>query len=630
MQFSINSHVPNPNGLLNFLTPLVRDLQLLSAITLVGLLLAIAFLIREERSKLLPEAIRIRNLAVIPAAAWLMSSLGVLFVELANLLATPIVDAFDLVVIKSFVSQTALGESFAVNIAASAIVLLLVPRIKRTTGAIFALAITFIGVLAPVFQSHSSSSGNHGLAIGSLLIHVVFISLWVGGIIALILISKSEREQAIPRFSTLALWSAIAVCVSGSLNAWTRLNFRDAWNSQYGNLVIFKILLSAILIFIGATHRKYIIKKLHGTRQVYQLLIVEVFVMITAIGVGAWLSSSAPPQSKNPRSVGVAESIAGSPMLPAPTFKNVLWTYVPDAAFLGILILITALYIRGVVILAKRGDKWPVGRTISFAFAVSSADFATSGGLGAYAHFAFSYHMVAHMILGMVAPIGFVLSAPITLALRTLPIGRTPDERGIRGVLITFLHSKYFQVVSNPVVALAIFDGSLFLLYMTPIFGNLMTSHAGHLFMNIHFLLAGALFFHVIVGIDPSPKRVPFIVRIIVLFAAMSIHAFFSIALMSATTLLDGGYFQSLERPWSMNLLSDQNAGGAIGWAMGEIPILIALVATFIQWVREDRKETRRIDRAEDRAAAMGEDDELAKYNKYLSKLHQLDEPPKS
>ncbi|CAB4674366.1 unannotated protein [freshwater metagenome] len=630
MQFSTDTHLPNPDGVMNFLTPLVKDLQLLSTVTLVGLLLAIAFLIREERSKLLPEAIRIRNLAVIPAAAWLMSSLGVLFVELANLLATPIVDAFDLVVIKSFVSQTTLGKSYAVNIAASAIVLLLVPRIKRTTGAIFALAITFIGVLAPVFQSHSSSSGNHGLVIGSLLIHVVFISLWVGGIIALILISKSEREQAIPRFSTLALWSAIAVCASGSLNAWTRLNFRDAWNSQYGNLVIFKILLSAILIFIGATHRKYIIKKLHGTRQVYQLLIVEVFVMVSAIGVGAWLSSSAPPQPKSPRNIGVAESIAGSPMLPAPTLKNVLWTYVPDAAFLGILILITALYIRGVVILAKRGDKWPVGRTISFALAVASADFATSGGLGAYAHFAFSYHMVAHMILGMVAPIGFVLSAPITLALRTLPIGRTPDERGIRGVLIALLHSKYFQVVSNPVVALAIFDGSLFLLYMTPIFGDLMTSHAGHLFMNIHFLLAGALFFHVIVGIDPSPKRTPYIVRIIVLFAAMSIHAFFSIALMSATTHLDGGYFQSLERPWATDLLADQNAGGAIGWAMGEIPILIALVATFIQWVREDRKETRRIDRAEDRAAAMGEDDDLAKYNKYLSKLHQLDEPPKS
>ena len=238
--------------------------------------------------------------------------------------------------------------------------------------------------------------------------------------------------------------------------------------------------------------------------------------------------------------------------------------------------------------------------------------------------------MVAHMVLGMIAPIGFVLSAPITLALRTLPIGRTPSERGIRGTLIALLNSKYFQVISNPVVALAIFDGSLFLLYMTPLFGNLMQSHSGHLFMNIHFLLAGALFFHVIVGIDPSPKRVPHIVRIIVLFAAMSIHAFFSIALLSATTLLDGGYFASLQRPWATNLLADQNAGGAVGWAMGEIPILIALVATFIQWVREDRKETKRIDRAEDRAAAMGADDDLAKYNKYLASLQRLDEPPKS
>jgi putative copper resistance protein D len=627
MYFHVDSLVHSSGGLLAYLTPIVKDLQILSATTFIGLLLAIGFFIREERSKLLPEAIRIRNLAVIPAAAWLMSSLGVLFIELANLLSTPIVDSFDLIVIKSFITQTSLGKSFAINIAASAVALILIPRIKRTTGSFFILAITFIGVLAPVFQSHSSSSGNHGLAIGSLLIHVIGISLWVGGIIALILISKSERALSIPRFSTLALWSAIAVFISGSVNAWTRLNFWAAWNSQYGNIVIFKILLSAILIFIGATHRKYIVKKLADSRQVYQLLIVEVIVMISALSAGAWLSTSAEPIPKNSREVGVAETIAGSPMLPAPTFKNILWTYVPDATFLGILIFITALYIRGVVILAKRGDKWPVGRTVSFALAVAATDFATSGGLGAYAHFAFSYHMVAHMILGMVAPIGFVLSAPITLALRTLPVGRTPDERGIRGVLIALLHSKYFQVISNPVVALAIFDGSLFLLYMTPLFGNLMLSHQGHLFMNIHFLLAGALFFHVIVGIDPSPKRVPYIVRIIVLFAAMSIHAFFSIALLSATTLLDGGYFLSLQRPWSTNLLADQSAGGAVGWAMGEIPILIALVATFIQWVRADKKETGRIDRAEDRAAAMGEDDDLAKYNKYLASLARLDEP---
>jgi len=149
-----------------------------------------------------------------------------------------------------------------------------------------------------------------------------------------------------------------------------------------------------------------------------------------------------------------------------------------------------------------------------------------------------------------------------------------------------------------------------------------MRSHSGHLFMDLHFLLAGYLFFYVIVGIDPNPRKIPHIVRIIVLFAAMSIHAFFSITLLSTSTLVDGGYFALLHRPWNLNLLADQHAGGAVGWAMGEIPILLALIATFLQWVRDDKRESKRIDRAADRAAAMGEDDELARYNKYLRELN--------
>jgi putative copper resistance protein D len=143
--------------------------------------------------------------------------------------------------------------------------------------------------------------------------------------------------------------------------------------------------------------------------------------------------------------------------------------------------------------------------------------------------------------------------------------------------------------------------------------------------MNIHFIIAGYLFFQAIIGIDPSPIKIPYIVKIVVLFAAMSIHAFFSIALMSSSTLLDNGYFAALERPWATDLLADQNLGGAIGWAMGEIPILLALVATFIQWIRDDKKESGRIDRAAERAAAMGEDDDLAKYNRYLSQLNARD-----
>ena len=233
--------------------------------------------------------------------------------------------------------------------------------------------------------------------------------------------------------------------------------------------------------------------------------------------------------------------------------------------------------------------------------------------------------MIAHMILGMIAPIGIVLGAPITLALRTLPQGRNKDERGVRGTLLAALHSKLAVFYTNPIVALAFFDGSLFALYFTGLFGSMMQSHAGHLFMNIHFILTGILFFHVIIGIDPNPRRIPHLVRIVVVFAAMSIHAFFSVALMSSTTLIDKGYFASLKTPWLTDLLADQQLGGSIGWAMGEIPILLALIVTFISWVKDDSREVMRIDRNVARAAAMGQPDDLAEYNQYLQELAKRD-----
>ena len=347
--------------------------------------------------------------------------------------------------------------------------------------------------------------------------------------------------------------------------------------------------------------------------------------MTATLAIGSLLSSSQPPSRDSGTTVDRALSIVGVKMPQPPTLSRIFFGYEPDALMIGLLITAVALYIKGVMVLTKRGDKWPVGRTISFAIGISAIDFATSGGLGLYAQFSFSWHMIAHMTLGMIAPIAIVLSAPITLALRTLPQGRNKEERGVRGTLLSALHSRYSTIIVNPVGALAIFDGSLFALYFTPLFNNLMSNHAGHLFMSIHFLLAGFLFFHVIIGIDPNPKRPPFLARIVTLLAAMSIHAFFSVALMSATTQIDGGYFATLETPWITDLLADQNKGGAIGWAMGEIPILIALVATFIMWTREDAREARRIDRTAERMAAMGQPDELAQYNKYLQELADRD-----
>ncbi len=611
--------------------PVAKDLFLFAIIGSIGLLYAIGFLLREERGKLSVESAKVKKFALRLTLIWVLLVIANSIIELANILGGTISDALNLNAWWSFLTTTSVGRDYIFQYLMGILAIWLIARSKKVGAIYFALGVTMLALLIPIFQSHPASAGNHGLAIGSLFFHVAALSLWVGGVVGLLVISEEARKDSISRFSKLALWAAITVGVSGGVNAYARLNFLAGWQSRYGFLVILKTILFTVLVLFGYMQRRTFSKGGLAKSSHLRLLLSEGLVMGVTLALGGWLSTTSAPQSAAGIRLAAdpVVGITGISMPKAPSLNRILLAYVPDATILGFLLLITALYILGVVVLKRRGDEWPVGRTSAFAISVALVDFATSGGIGVYAHFAFSYHMLGHMILGMIAPIGFVLSAPITLALRTLPQGRTPEERGLRGTLITVIHSRYSIIMTNPVVALALFDGSLFALYMTPLFGKLMQSHAGHVLMDFHFLLAGYLFFYVIVGIDPNPRKIPHIVRIIVLFAAMSIHAFFSIALLSTTTLLDGGYFASLHRPWNTNLLADQHLGGSIGWLLGEIPILLALIATFIQWMRDDSREARRIDRAADRAAAMGEEDELAKYNKYLATLAKgdLDHP---
>ena len=574
------------------------------SVLVVGFLISLSFLLPERDGYLRESSASTKKFLILGSGLWVITSIGNLLATLANIFESDITEVLKLTIIRSFITQVTLGKLLAYQIVISLLVFVLSSRVKRNGGAFWLMLLALSGQLAPVFQSHSSSLGSHSLAIGSLVIHVTALTFWIGSVIALRLMVTEDQALAFPRVSTIALWSSFAVVLSGVVNAWTRLRISDSWFTTYGALIALKVVLT-ISIFIFAS-------KLRKGINLQWLLPFEIGLMSLILGIGSVLNRFTPEETA-PATFDRVRELTGISMPQPPTLSRVFFEYEANGLILGLLVFATALYIRGVVALSRRGDKWPVGRTISFAIGISLLDYATSGGLGLYAHFSFQYHMIAHMVLSMIAPIAIILSAPITLALRTLPIGRDKEERGIRGLLINFLHSKPTSIWTHPLVALAIFDGSLFALYFTPLFGNLMTGHFGHLIMDLHFIAAGLLFFHVIVGIDPNPRKVHHLVRVVILLAAMSIHAFFSIALMSANDLIDGGYYQLLDRPWSTDLLSDQKVGAAIGWAMGEIPIVAALIATFIQWMRSDAREAKRADK---RSAT-----DLAEYNAYLEKL---------
>jgi putative copper resistance protein D len=266
--------------------------------------------------------------------------------------------------------------------------------------------------------------------------------------------------------------------------------------------------------------------------------------------------------------------------------------------------------------LRRRGDGWPVARTVSYAVGVLTIMLVMCTKLNDYGMAMFSVHMVQHMVISMLSPILILLGAPVTLALRALPTaGR--GRKGPRELLLALLHSRYMRVITHPVFTIPMFIASLYALYFTPLFDFLMGSRAGHVAMMVHFLAVGVVFFWPIIGVDPGPHRPGHLMRMLELFAGMPFHAFFGIALMMASEpMVDT--FKHPSASLGIEALSDQNAAGGIAWAFSEVPSVLVLIALLFQWYGSEQRQAKRKDRAADRDG----DKELEAYNAYLASLN--------
>lgn len=304
------------------------------------------------------------------------------------------------------------------------------------------------------------------------------------------------------------------------------------------------------------------------------------------------------------------------PGAPSPLRMLTFWRFDPFLSVGGLLL--AALYLAGVVRLRRRGDRWPVGRTVSWLAGCAALVFATGSGFRAYGSAMFSIHMIEHMTLNMFVPVLLVLGAPVTLALRALPSAAPGAPPGPREWIVRAVHSPFTAFLSNPITAFLLFVGSLYAVYFSPLFDILVRYHWGHELMSLHFMLTGYLFYWGIIGIDPGPRRLPFIGRLALLFATMPFHAFFGIAMMTKTTAVGGDYYTTMALPWVSSLTDDQHLGGAIAWGASEVPVLIVAIALVAQWARQDRRAGVRADRHAD--AAYG-DDELEAYNAMLREL---------
>jgi cytochrome c oxidase assembly factor CtaG len=263
------------------------------------------------------------------------------------------------------------------------------------------------------------------------------------------------------------------------------------------------------------------------------------------------------------------------------------------------------LYLLGVRALHRRGDRWPVGRTVAFVgFGMGSFYVATSSGLAAYDTTLLSVHMVQHMVLSMLVPLSLALGAPVTLALRTLP--HQP-----RRWLLAVLHSRAAKVLSFPPLTFALYVVSPWALYFSGWYTASLDHVWLHELMHLHLVVVGSLFFWPIVGVDPLPGRVGYPFRMLLVVFTLPFHAFLGVTIMGQETLLGGDHYLTLRSDpayaWLPDALDDQHLAGGILWAAGDLVGLAFFGVLFAQWVRSSMKEAaredRRLDLLEARAA---------------------------
>ena len=180
--------------LITSLATVGKFISLTASFATVGLLLAMAFFLIDDAGKLSKSAKALRKVAAVTALVWVLGQGLNVLTTLANILGTSLTGAFDGNSLRSFVSQIDLGKYMFIQLCLALIVCLLVTRVRTVATTNALLLLSLIAVIAPVFASHSASSGSHALAIGSLIVHVVALTFWVGGLIAITVLSADGQR----------------------------------------------------------------------------------------------------------------------------------------------------------------------------------------------------------------------------------------------------------------------------------------------------------------------------------------------------------------------------------------------------------------------------------------------------
>lgn len=599
---------------------------LAGAVCLGGLVLILITARPDDRGVIDPAALRAHRVVERMSVVWLVTALVMVFVQIAADagLSLPLLFSNDRIgSTGNVLSASAYVRAWVVVTVCAAVTALGLRLTLRWDWHVPLLIPAIIGVVAFPVNGNAGYGPNHDYATSSVIVFTVAISVLAGLKVTSALagsrgaVGRAERVTAvIAGLVALAFWAVLMVLLAG-----------PPLGSGYGRLglVAAAALLTGLIVDWRGRAPAFSAVTAMAALAAVSAMAVQIAPRLLPFWSAACCYYDIATNTRLMRT-GSGSTVPQLllvlgyefPGAPSPLRMLTFWRFDTFLSVGGLLL--AAVYLAGVVRLRRRGDRWPVGRTVSWLAGCVALVFATGSGVRAYGSAMFSIHMVEHMTLNMFVPVLLVLGAPVTLALRVLPSAAPGAPPGPREWIVRAVHSPFTAFLSNPITAFVLFVGSLYAVYFTPLFDTLVLYHWGHELMSLHFLITGYLFYWGIIGVDPGPRRLPFIGRLALLFATMPFHAFFGIAMMTRTTAVGGDYYATMALPWISDLTDDQHLGGAIAWGAGEVPLVMVVIALVTQWARQDKRTSASSDDSND-GYDPGYDDDTDAHNNMLREL---------
>lgn len=504
-----------------------------------------------------------------------------------------------------------------VVVAVLALVVALVVFLARHWSAlVVAAALAAIAVLAPPLTTQLLVGPDHDFGGDASMFGLPALAVLAGASVAVAL-EPGRRQDAVfrRRFRVLVVGTAAVALLADAVVIPFELAGGFILGTQTG--VLFTVEVIAVVLGAAALWPRRALGGAGGASPTSGAWLRCAGILALAIALTAQVARTRipPPQYFVPSTV--AQNYFGYNVTVDPTFANLLGQWRLNILFAVISAVFVAVYLLAALRLRRRGEHWPLGRTIAWVLGWVVVFFTTSSGYGRYSSASFSVHMVLHMSLNMLAPVLLVLGGFVTLLLRATREAAPGGVAGPHEWISELANSALLRRVANPLSVFVVFVGSYWVLYFTPLFQDALRYHWAHQALDIEFVAVGYLFYGLTIGIDQHLRPLPYIGKLGLTLAAMPFHAFFGVVVMSQTTVIAELFYSYLNEPWMTNLRGDQYLGGGIAWAAGELPLAMVVIALVTQWARQDARVARRDDRALD----TGLDPSFEDYNAMLARL---------